>query len=48
VATLPPRKLPAAAPAEGTDLLQILVFRKALTREPSSITRLLDLGIRVS
>lgn len=34
VPTLPPRKLPAAAAhAEATDLLQILVFRKALTRE---------------
>jgi hypothetical protein len=40
VATLPPRKLPAAAAhAEATDLLQILVFRKALTREQAERVR---------
>jgi len=40
VPTLPPRKPPAAAAhAEATDLLQILVFRKALTREQAERVR---------
>lgn len=40
MATLPPRKPPAAAAhAEATDLLQILVFRKALTREQAERVR---------
>lgn len=40
VATLPPRKPPAAAAcAEATDLLQILVFRKALTCEQTERVR---------